>query len=297
MKILIQIMLFLGSLLMLSDVIIYIRFLMMGKDVVTGNDKVSRFWERVAFGLLVFFLMGYLGIMMSRRANLLTAGILLGGSIFVLIMLMLVFGLLRGSKQSSLEVSKLLVDMIESRDPYLSGHSRYVQNIVRLFYKTLPDNMKNQFSYVSLEYAALMHDIGNICVPESILTKNEKLSTEDWIVVRQHPRITVQLLERLSAFDEVRDWILYHHERVDGGGYYQLPAEQIPLPSQILALADSYAALTSRRAYRGARKHEEAMRQIREGIGTRYDEQLVEYFCRLSPEQLKDCRPKVLEIF
>ncbi len=296
MKTLIMFMLVAGCILMQTDIVVYVLYMLKGRDVVSGKNKRDKIRLWLGLGLLLFFMLGYLVVLLSKSATLMVAGILFGGSIYVLIMLIVMFGLLKSAKQSSMQVSELLVDMIETRDANLSGHSHYVQNIVRLFHGGLPDDLRHQVSLVSLEYAALMHNIGNISIPETILSKSEKLTDKEWELIKQHPHISAGLLERLHSFDEVREWILYHHERVDGAGYYQIPEERIPLPSKILAIADTYAALTSRRSFRAKRDHEEAMRIIRENAGLQFDEQLVEYFCRLPQDQLRDCRPKPLDL-
>lgn len=92
--------------------------------------------------------------------------------------------------------------------------------------------MKEGISPVSFEYATLLHDVGKLGVPESILNKPGKLDDEEWDVMKQHPKIAMDLLRTLPSFDEIKEWILYHHERMDGKGYYGLPGEDIPMANK-----------------------------------------------------------------
>ncbi len=285
-----------GTILMAANSILFIRFIFNGRDVMTQHGKRNVVMSDAIIILMGCYVIAGAILIIKRFFHPFIAIMMFAFSLMVLLILILLSRITSTVKESSLELSELLVGMIETRDPNINGHSRYVMNLVSLFYDYLPDQVRKKVNRVSLEYAALMHNIGNIGVPESILSKGEKLSLEEWIIIYQHPRISTQLLDRLPGFDEVKDWILYHHERVDGKGYYKLNEGQIPLASKIIAVADTYAAITSRRSFRRQRSYEQAMKAIREAAGTQLDEQLVEYFCRLPQDKLKECRPPLLEL-
>ena len=161
-----------------------------------------------------------------------------------------------------------------------------------LFYSYLPNYMKKSISPVSLSYASLMHDVGKLGVPEVILNKPAKLTDEEWQIMKKHPDIGVKILKPLPAFEDISDWILYHHERMDGKGYYQVKMEDIPVAARIIAICDTYSAITMRRSYKEPRTHEDAIKIITEVAGTQLDKELVDCFLMISKEELQKCIPE-----
>ena len=281
-----------GSVLMLTNIIRYLNFLKTTHDVLSTGSRRDRVWKYTAMVLLIFFLIGYLFIVIFSNPDMMIAMILFGGSIFVAIVLTLMFNLLDTAKTRSIDIAEVLVGVIDARDPNLNGHSRHVQELTMLFYRYLPNWVKNDINPVSLEYAALMHDVGKLGVPEAILNKSGKLNQEEWEIMRSHPKIGVQILEPLHTFDHIADWMLYHHERIDGKGYYKLLGDEIPLAARIIAVADTYSAITMRRAYKEPRTHEEAVKIIREVAGTQLDSDLVDIFLTIPKEELEKCIPE-----
>ncbi len=140
-----------------------------------------------------------------------------------------------------------------------------------------------------------MHDVGKLGVPEAILNKPSKLTEEEWDVMRRHPEIGIKILSPLKSFSGISDWILYHHERVDGKGYYHLSKEEIPFVSRLLAIADTYSAITMRRSYKEPRSHEEAVKIISEVAGTQLDSELVDIFLTIPEEELRKCIPEQIK--
>ena len=98
--------------------------------------------------------------------------------------------------------------------------------------------------------AALLHDIGKFIFPDSILFADRKLTDDEWATVKLHPEQGAKLVRRIEGYGPVADIIYCHHERYDGNGYYNVPLEQIPLGSRIIAAADTYDVMTSRDSYR-----------------------------------------------
>ena len=92
--------------------------------------------------------------------------------------------------------------------------------------------------------------------------------------------------------DYARFWILYHHERIDGHGYYSCPGDKIPLPARIISIADTYSAITMRRSYKAPKTHEDALQIIKEVAGTQLDAELVKYFLTIPKERLIQCIPE-----
>ena len=281
-----------GALLMISNIIRYGYFLHSTQDVISSGSKRDIIWKNGAFFLLLFFLFGYVFVGFFSDPDIMMASILFWGSVFVAIVITLMSNLLETAKERSIDIAEVLVGVIDARDSNLDGHSMYVQNLTMLFYKYLPPKYKNRINKVSLEYASLMHDVGKLGVPEAILNKPAKLSDEEWKVMRQHPEIGVKILKPLHTFDGIADWILYHHERIDGNGYYKLPGDKIPLASKIIAVSDTYSAITMRRSYKEPKTHEEAVEILKDVAGTQLDKELVDIFIGIPKSELIKCIPE-----
>lgn len=292
MDLLITILIILGSILMVANIVRYFLFIHGSHDVLSAGSRRDRIWKSIAGMLLVFFLLGYLFSAFIGEPDLVMAMILFGGSIFVAIVLTLMFNLLDTAKSRSIDIAEVLVGVIDARDPNLNGHSRHVQKLTMLFYEYLPASIRRGINPVSLEYAALMHDVGKLGVPESILNKPAKLEPEEWAIMKRHPKVGVKILEPLQTFNHITDWILFHHERIDGNGYYSQPGDQIPLPARIISIADTYSAITMRRSYKAPKTHEDAIQIIKDVAGTQLDAELVKYFMTIPKERLIQCIPE-----
>ena len=286
-----------GAALMVLNIIRFILFIWTKRDVLSEGDNFGQVMSYISLALLCFFLVGYLLVAFLGEPDLIMAGILCGGSIFVAIVLTLMFRLIATVKGNALDIAKTLISVIDARDPNLKGHSRYVQNLTMLLYENLPSDKKNDINEMSLDYASLMHDVGKLGVPESILNKPAKLTDEEWEIMKTHPRVGVSILEEaLPSFKSILLWIEYHHERVDGKGYYGIPGDQIPYPAKVIAVADTYSAITMRRSYKDPRTHEDAINIMKEVAGTQLDADLVNILCSIPKEQLMACVPEMVEV-
>ena len=174
-------------------------------------------------------------------------------------------------------VIQYFIDIIESKDPYTQGHSHHVKVITGALIDRLPGYLQAVIDTPKLLTAALLHDIGKITVPDSILNKESGLSDDEWKIMKEHPERGKRILSN-SVLRESGDWILYHHERIDGKGYFGIPGDEIPLESKIIAIADTFSALRTYRIYRPAKSIEETIRIMREGWGTQLDPMLTDYF-------------------
>ena len=294
MKAIIYSMIAAGILIMVTNIYRYIRFMQNMRDAFPKGKNRSWMWKTVGLLLLVFFLMGYIAVAAFGAPDLMVAGILFGGSIFVAIVLTIMFDLIESIKDNCLSVTEVLIGVIEARDPNLNGHSRFVQNLTMLFYDYLPTAIRKEINQMSLEYAALMHDVGKLGIPEKILNKPGKLTDEEWKIMKQHPELGVKFLEPLHSFSSIRPWIKYHHERIDGKGYYGLSEQEIPLPAKVIAVADTYSAIVMRRAYKEPKTHETAINILHDIAGTQLDTHLVDIFCQIPKEKLLACVPPSL---
>ena len=295
-SILIYGMIIVGIIQMIVNIIKYRECLRSMRDVLTSGGNRLKFWKNMAMALLIFFFLGYVFVAVSGHPDLMIASILFGGSIFVAIMITLILRGIGTVKERSIDVAEVLFGVIDARDPNLNGHSRHVQNLTMLLFEYIPYSKKRDISEVSLEYAALMHDVGKLGVPENILNKPAKLDDSEWDIMKKHPSIGVQILEPLSSFKHIMPWIMYHHERIDGKGYYGLKGDEIPLASRIIAVADTYSAITMRRSYKAPNTHEEAIKMMKEAAGTQLDEELVEIFSQIPKEKVMKCTAKMLDI-
>lgn len=132
-----------------------------------------------------------------------------------------------------------------------------------------------------LVLAGVLHDVGKVGIPSSIVMKPGPLTQMEWAVMRKHAEVGASMLEGIGR-DDLADWVHYHHERPDGTGYPKgLKGEEIPLESRIVAVADAYAAMTHDRVYRPAIGHEAACKELLHGAGKQFDEEIVEAFMRV----------------
>lgn len=175
-----------------------------------------------------------------------------------------------------INVVKSLVYAIEAKDQYTSGHSERVHEFSMMIADEigLDDAQKDD-----LNWAAILHDVGKIGIPGSILNKPAGLDDKEFSIIRGHPRKGHDILVPIDQLRASLPGILYHHERYDGKGYPEgLKGEEIPLMSRIIAVADTYDAISSSRAYRSARPKSEAFDTILKAAGTQLDPDLVKAF-------------------
>lgn len=292
MQVAIHIIVWVGAAIMVSNIIRYIIFERSMNDTITSKNRLLGVWLNIGLILIIFFLIGYIVVGAVLNPALLTAFILFFGSVFVAVIITLLDILNKIAKRRSFQITQLLVDVVDARDPNLNGHSSHVKALAALFFSYLPHDMKKHIKPLDIEYAALLHDIGKLGVPESILNKPGKLSDEEWEIMKKHPKIGVKFLEPIESFERISPWILYHHERADGKGYYGKNPEEIPLISKLLSICDTYSALTMRRSYKEAKTHEEAIQIIKDVKGTQLDAELVDIFLTIPKEELENCKPE-----
>ncbi len=178
---------------------------------------------------------------------------------------------------------ELLADSVDRRDPYTYRHSQLVAEYAGMIARKLRLSLDEIDVIVS---AARVHDLGKIGVPDAILQKPDKLTPDEFEIMKQHVTIGAELVSRLPQYRKARELILYHQEHWDGSGYpFGKRGEEIPLGARIIAVADAYQAMTSDRVYRKALPHEVAVRILRDGAGRQWDPRLVEVFIEAIEER------------
>jgi putative nucleotidyltransferase with HDIG domain len=169
-----------------------------------------------------------------------------------------------------------LIEFLEIYDPYTKGHSVNVAN----FSKTIAKAMQLDPDLIDKIYwAGLLHDIGKLIIPQEILNKNGKLTSDEYQQIKEHPVTAYKIMKSSHALKDISQFILSHHERFDGTGYpNQLKGNDIPLESRILAVADSFEAMTSERPYRAPMTIKLAIDELIKYSGTQFDSNIVQVF-------------------
>jgi hypothetical protein len=184
-----------------------------------------------------------------------------------------------------------LTATIDAKDPYTCGHS----NRVAIISKRLAESMGLPAQRVQQIYlAGLMHDIGKIGVPESVLCNPGRLTPQEYEAVKKHPALGAKILGGIRQLDDVIAGILYHHERLDGRGYPQgLHGDEVPLDARIIGLADCFDAMSSDRTYRKALPLEAVVDEVRKCAGTQFAPEVVAHLLDWDLENLLKelCQP------
>lgn len=171
---------------------------------------------------------------------------------------------------------KSLLSIINSRDRYTYNHTDRVVHYCEIYAKYA--NMTEEDTRTLL-YAAYLHDIGKINIPQEILISEKRLTDIQWKAIRKHPQDGAEIARRIKNFDTVADIVLQHHEKFDGSGYPNgVKGEELNPLSRILTLADSFDAMTANRHYQKAKNFEEAFEEIRKCRGTQFDPDIAEKF-------------------
>jgi len=173
---------------------------------------------------------------------------------------------------------KTLISVIEAKDPYTKGHTErvasYAVAIGNMLKLSEPDRRR-------ITFGALLHDIGKLGVAENIIFKEGKLDSSEWDVLKSHPEIGARVVDRMEFLTGTVEIVKHHHESWDGSGYPDgLKAEDIPLGARIVAVADSFDAMTTNRSYRRALSVDEAIERMTNAAGTQFDRKIVRVFVR-----------------
>ena len=182
------------------------------------------------------------------------------------------------TERASFDVLQGLVIAVDTKDRYTKRHSEDVARYALFLADQLglPPEWRR-----TLHIAGLLHDIGKIGIPDSILRKPAPLTADEYHIVKQHVALGHMIVRDLPHLDLVRAGIRFHHEQWDGGGYLEgIHGEEIPVVARILAVADAFSAMTTSRAYRKAMPIREALRRLEDSAGTQLDPDMVIPFVR-----------------
>ena len=181
-------------------------------------------------------------------------------------------------KSQLIDLTKLLISAVEAREPHMVNHSL---TVARLAVDTAKQLNWTAEELHNLEIAALLHDVGKLWIPESILNKPGDLDDDEMDQIHKHTPYGAQILETFESFRDIVPWIYYHHERWDGSGYPEgLRGDDIPLAARIISVAEAYSAMTSGSHSRMAMTAEAALEKIRSEAGTAFDPQVCEAFIK-----------------
>jgi len=185
------------------------------------------------------------------------------------------------SYASDLETSydttlRALMAALDTKDAATEGHS---ERVSRLTVAVAREMGVPEERMLDIERGALLHDVGKIGVPDSVLRKPKNLNRKEWEAMQKHPLLAGLMVSKVGFLEGAMPILLYHHERYDGSGYpFGLAQDRIPLEARIFAVVDAYDAMTSERPYRKAVPPEEALQEIRANAGIQFDPQVAEAF-------------------
>jgi HD-GYP domain-containing protein (c-di-GMP phosphodiesterase class II) len=171
-----------------------------------------------------------------------------------------------------------LCKAVETKDFYTRGHSERVSRGSSMLAKEIgmrADRLE------AITYAGMLHDVGKLGVPTKVLQKSGKLTEEEYAAIQLHPMRGLEIVREIGFLDEALAGIMHHHERIDGRGYpLGLAGDEIPEFARVIAVADAFDSMTSTRSYRGARRIDEAIAELRKWSGSQFDPALVDAFVR-----------------
>ena len=192
--------------------------------------------------------------------------------------------LVRELREVSIALVRALVNAVDQKDEYTSGHSvrvAYYATMLAREVRMAPEDLQ------MLTWSALLHDIGKIGIRDDVLKKTGKLTDEEFAHMKEHPVRSHVVLQEVPQLAKAMDGVLHHHERFDGTGYPSgLAGDRIPLQARIVQVADIFDALTSNRSYRGANNWRKALEILEQESGRTVDPDLFDTFARLIRERL-----------
>ncbi len=185
-------------------------------------------------------------------------------------------------KTLSVEVMEALAHTIDAKDKYTNGHSVRVAKYSRMIAEKMGLDAE---TCENIYYMGLLHDIGKIGVPNEIINKPSRLTDEEYDVIKTHPGIGFDILSQINSRPDLAKGARWHHERYDGKGYPEgIAGEKIPMEARIIAVADSYDAMTSNRSYRHYLPQETVRAEIEKNEGTQFDPEIAKYMIMIIDE-------------
>ncbi len=175
----------------------------------------------------------------------------------------------RRLERVAMQIVKALSDAIDAKDPYTNGHSARVAEYSREIARRAGFSTTEQNDIYMM---GLLHDVGKIGIPDAIINKPSRLTDEEYAVIMSHPLTGAEILGNITEFQQLGTGAKWHHERYDGKGYPDgISGEDIPVEARIIAVADTYDAMTSRRSYRDVLPQATVREEMEKGLGTQFD--------------------------
>jgi HD-GYP domain-containing protein (c-di-GMP phosphodiesterase class II) len=185
------------------------------------------------------------------------------------------------------EIMRSLAQEVHAKDTYTFGHVNQVERLGIMTAREMGMDLSGRRKDI-LSAGLILHDVGKIGIPDSILKKTEKLNEEEWKIMKTHAEKGAKILSHLSDFTEVAEIVRCHHENVDGSGYPRgLKMDQIPIESRIISVVDAFHAIVSTRCYSRGRSPEAAFEELKRCSGTQFDAQVVEAFIRALEREMR----------
>jgi putative nucleotidyltransferase with HDIG domain len=192
-------------------------------------------------------------------------------------------------REQTVAAVESMADVVDRRDPYTFQHS---QNVAALAVRTAKELGLPDRDVELIRLAARVHDLGKIAVPDEVLHKRGRLTEGEFELMKKHPETGADILAKFAQYKKGRELVLTHHERMDGRGYPRgLTSAAIPLGARIIAVADSWDAMTSDRPYRTALEPGIALAELMRGRGTQWDGEVVDAFAQTLPGAVVADRP------
>lgn len=251
----------------LNDLFVGIYFLL--SDSITPRQ----FWRStVSWTTPTQVALGIVGLSIAQIVSLLGV---LGLALFVAPLLVAreTYNRYIALREAYADTVRSLVAAIEAKDAYTKGHSvRVAEYALAIARRLLFDEVAQE----RIEYAALLHDLGKVGVSDALISKPGRLTADEQAEIRRHPDIGSSIIASVPYLADIAPVVQHHHERMDGNGYGMgLAGDAIPLAARILAVADSYDAMTSARPYRAAMSPRHALEELLAGAGTQFDREVV----------------------
>jgi HD-GYP domain-containing protein (c-di-GMP phosphodiesterase class II) len=197
----------------------------------------------------------------------------------------------RELRASYMATVRALCNAVEARDAYTSKHAERVAAYGLEIAKATGTDLASD---PEIEFGFLLHDIGKVAVPDSILWKPDPLTQEERRIMERHPVVGWDILRDISFLGDAKLVVRHHHERWDGDGYPDhLRGEEIPLAARVFSVADVLDALTTVRPYRPPSPLAEARAIIRDGAGSQFDPEIVEAFMQIPESELEHIRAQI----
>jgi hypothetical protein len=259
-------------------------FLMNGLIAIVGQRSIKYIWLTNDFDMLLPYIchevIGTLVALIWSSTPILTPLLIIPA-----ITSYIAFEMIHRLQHQTQEAMIAMADAIDQRDPYTADHSR---RVAELAVKIAEVHNVNERDIERLRIAARMHDIGKIGIGNDLLHKPGKLTDDEWEILRAHPVIGEQLLKPYRQFRHETRLVRHHHERWDGKGYPdRVRGQAIPLGARIIAVADTFDAMTTSRPYRPALSRQYAIDEIRNGALSQFDPQIVASFLQVMEESSK----------